>query len=210
MGRPAASAAQHTPERLLDAAEDAFARHGLHAARLEDIAAAVGIRRSSLLYHYGSKEALYAAVVERTFARLGRALAQAMARGVDFRQRFDDVLAAFLTFLEGHPNLAPIVLRELVADDGPGRDLVAHQVAPVLDLVERFIRIDGHGVLAPRLPVRAALLHLASAAILRRAAGDLAPALWGDGDHDRDLAHRLFFAQPPPDLPSDPPAPKEP
>ena len=79
MGRPLASAAATaTPERLLDAAEQCFAQ-GYDAARLEDIAAAAGIRRPSLLYHFASKDDLYAAVVRRTFARLGAALLSVMS-----------------------------------------------------------------------------------------------------------------------------------
>ncbi len=196
MGRPAANTAQDTAERLLDAAEGVFARNGLHAARLEDIAAAVGIRRPSLLYHYPSKEALYEAVVARAFARLGAALAPAMTRGADFRQRFDDVLGAFLTHLEANRALATLALRELAADEGPGRARIAQEVAPLLDLVERFIRIGGHGVIRPHLPIRAALLQIASGVVVRLASGDLAAPLWGELDRTRDLARCLFFPDP--------------
>ena len=48
-----------TVERLLEAGEAEFAARGYADARLEDIAAAVGVRRASLLYHFATKQELY-------------------------------------------------------------------------------------------------------------------------------------------------------
>jgi TetR/AcrR family transcriptional regulator len=53
-----------TETRILDAAEAAFAAQG-YAASLAEIASAVGIRPPSLYKHFGSKRALYEAVLER-------------------------------------------------------------------------------------------------------------------------------------------------
>ena len=83
MARPRTQAnAVATPERILLAAEQAFADHGYGPAKLADIARVAGIRRPSLLYHFATKEVLYAAVVSRTFERLGRALAEGGGRRV--------------------------------------------------------------------------------------------------------------------------------
>lgn len=194
MGRPPAGTAHTTtPERLLDAAEDAFARLGLRGARLEDIAAAAGIRRPSLLYHYPSKDLLYAAVVQRTFERLGAALVAAMSAPADFAARFDAVVASFADFLTDHPALARIIVWELLDGQGPGRTILLEQVVPLLDLVERFARIEGHAEIRRGLPVRAAILQVASDAVLRAAAAEFKAPLWGDADHSRALARALFF-----------------
>ena len=199
MGRPLASAdALATPERLLDAAEQGFARHGFGATRLEDIAAAAGIRRPSLLYHYPSKSLLYAAVVRRTFARLGAALMHAIARPLPFDERLDGVVATYATFLADQPAHAQILVRELIDADGPGRDILLGEVVPLLDLLERFVLVEGRGRVPPRLPVRAAVLQCASSILLRAAAGPLQAPLWGPLDHARALAHQLFFAPSPP------------
>lgn len=195
MGRPAArSVLTATPERLLDAAERVFAQSGYRGARLEDIAAAAGIRRPSLLYHYPSKEQLYGAVVRRTFERLGDALTRAMGEPGSFPARFDAVVAAYAQFLADHPELARILVWELLDGQGPGRALLLEQVVPILDLVERFARIEGLRDIRPGLPVRAAILQIASDALLRAAAHEFKAALWGDQDHAQALARALFFS----------------
>jgi len=195
MGRPLASAAATaTPERLLDAAEQGFAR-GYDAARLEDIAAAAGIRRPSLLYHFASKDDLYAAVVRRTFARLGAALMTVMSRRLDFAARVDNMVDTYASFLADNPAHAQILVRELVDAHGPGRDILLAEVVPLLDLVERFLLLEGRDLLRATLPVRAAILQIASAIILRSAAGALQQPLWGPIDQSRVLARLLLFKE---------------
>ena len=49
--------------RILEAARGEFALHG-YPARLQDIAARAGLTHPTLLYHFKSKERLYAAVIE--------------------------------------------------------------------------------------------------------------------------------------------------
>jgi len=49
--------------RILEAARGEFALHG-YSARLQDIAQRAGLTHPTLLYHFGSKERLYAAVIE--------------------------------------------------------------------------------------------------------------------------------------------------
>ncbi|MBX3466079.1 MAG: TetR/AcrR family transcriptional regulator [Planctomycetes bacterium] len=199
MPRPAAAlvAAQApTVERLLDAAEVAFGAHGFAAARLEDIAAAAGIRRPSLLHHFSSKEALYAAVVARAFARLGEALQAAMGVGGGFPARLDALVSGYLAFLATHPAFAALVLREVMDGKGPGRDLLAGEVAPLLDAVEAFVRAE-----RPGAPARAAVLQVACAPLVRTAAGPLGPRLWGDGPDDTPALARALLLPPGPARP---------
>ena len=47
-------------DRILEAARGEFAQHG-YAARLQDIAERAGLTHPTLLYHFKSKERLYAA-----------------------------------------------------------------------------------------------------------------------------------------------------
>ena len=51
-------------ERIVEAALDLFSRHGYAGASMRQIAAAVGIRASSLYNHFDSKAAIYRALIE--------------------------------------------------------------------------------------------------------------------------------------------------
>ena len=86
-----------------------------------------------------------------------------------------------------------MLVRELVDGRGPGRAILVEEVAPLLDRVERFLRLEGRGRLRPGLPVRAAVMQVVSAVLLRSAAGGLREALWGRGDHAVELARGLFL-----------------
>lgn len=198
MARPRATpGAPPTTERLLGAAEAEFARVGLTRARLEDIAGAAGIGRPSLLYHFQTKEALYAAVVERAFARLGAALLPGFAApGLGFAARFDMLLAAFLAFLEQEPAFSPLVIREVLDGEGPGRELILAGTVPILRQLERVVEREGQGAVRPGAPVRQILLQIASAALLRAAAGPLKEPLWGKKDTLPAQARLLLLADP--------------
>jgi len=194
MGRPLASAhAIATPERVLAAAELAFAAVGYGAAKLADIANRAGIRRPSLLYHFGTKEALYTQTVERCFERLRGALAQAMSAEGEFPERLERTVGRYVEFLDAEPQLARIVLRELLDEEGPGRPILLRQLVPLLDLVERFVEQRGAHFVRPEVPVRAAAMQIGTDALLRAAAGSLRDPLWGPIHHSKGLARILLL-----------------
>ena len=57
-----------TKELILDAAEGLFADFGFQATSLRDITGAAGVNLASVNYHFGSKDALLTALLERHFA----------------------------------------------------------------------------------------------------------------------------------------------
>ena len=66
--RPRSNArSERTRAAILDAAETLFAERGFAETRLEDVAAAVGIRRASIVYYFADKPALYDAVLADVF-----------------------------------------------------------------------------------------------------------------------------------------------
>lgn len=55
--------------RILDVALKEFARHGLHGARIDAIAAESGLNKAMIYYYFGSKDALYLAALEESYRR---------------------------------------------------------------------------------------------------------------------------------------------
>ncbi len=104
-----------TREAILHKAELVFAATGFRAARLEDIADAVGIRRPSLLHHFPTKKMLYDAVEQRIFENMHVACEARIAGVEDPTARLFAHLDAWLDFFVDRPSAARI-LQRLVAD----------------------------------------------------------------------------------------------
>ena len=78
-------------ERLLHEAERLFMAHGFAAVSTREICAAAGVKQPSLYHHFGSKEALYLAVVQRWFAARGAGIQQAIASGTSLREQLHGI-----------------------------------------------------------------------------------------------------------------------
>jgi len=92
---------------ILDAARQVFEDVGLDGASLRAIAARAGYTPAALYFHFESKEAIYAAVLEESLARLAAAVHDALARapaGADWpSRRLHDAALAFFHFYERSP-----------------------------------------------------------------------------------------------------------
>ena len=76
----AASESADTKERLLDAAEQLFAERGFEGASMRAVTQAAGSAVSAANYHFGTKEALLAAVIRRRLEPMNRQRIEAIDR----------------------------------------------------------------------------------------------------------------------------------
>ncbi|EHR40633.1 MULTISPECIES: TetR family transcriptional regulator [Alishewanella] len=65
MARKTKAEAEATRELILDAAEQLFFQHGVSRTTLEKIAAAAGVTRGAIYWHFENKSALFSAMLER-------------------------------------------------------------------------------------------------------------------------------------------------
>lgn len=107
-----------TRQAILDAAETVFAEVGFTTARLEDVAAAVGIRRPSIVYYFTTKQELYDAVEADIFAAMHGLAIQRVAAEQAPIDKLIALLDGWLDFLVRRPTAARIIQR-LVADVTP-------------------------------------------------------------------------------------------
>ncbi len=187
MGRPKKREGADTRDRLLRAAEAEFGSVGFHRARLEDIAAAAGIRRSSLLYYFGSKEKLFDEVVLVVTAALRACLVEAVATPGDPTERVVAIGEALLRFSQERAAAVAMFVRELL-DSPPGSEKNMAEFVSIIDWLEERVRSEVGHLIPEGAPVRAALLHIMTSQALRVAAGDVGRTIWGD-----DVDPRVFL-----------------
>lgn len=106
---------------ILSAAEQIFADVGYAAARLEDVAQAVGIRRPSIVYYFPGKQQLYDEVEVDIFTAMHAFVIERTARAEKPLDRLLALLDAWLDFLVQRPTAARIIQR-VVADPAPRGD----------------------------------------------------------------------------------------
>ncbi len=123
-----------TKERLLDAAEALFARQGCHATSVRAITRAAKANLAAVGYHFGSKEGLIEAVIDRRLTPLNR------AREAQLDAAVDAAAAAH------HPPEVTEVLRALIE---PTLRFRAHEPAS-----PDFIALIGRVIHEPEAHVR--------------------------------------------------------
>lgn len=196
MGRPRKEERpEDTVKLLLRAAEDAFGANGFRDTRLGDIAESVGIRRSSLLYHFGSKEKLHSMVVETAFNELHNTLLSAIEPNGTLEIQLDGLVNCLLDFAVERPGLVCVILRQMVDPRGEGYEQIGNAFTTLVDTVEMMYRAMVGERLREGFPARAAIVQLIASYLVRVASGPIAISVWGEEDHTKLLARHLLLSE---------------
>jgi len=103
-----------TREVLLDKAAQMFSRQGYQSTSLKEIAAAVDMKAGSLYYHFASKEALMAEVLDRSIQFISDTVAEEIEK-LEENYTFESGLSAFikghLTAILKHPDYTTTTIR---------------------------------------------------------------------------------------------------
>ena len=188
---------EETRAALLAAAERHFAERGFEAARLEDIAADVGIRRAAIFYHFPDKRELYMAVLDDALG----SVAPVLPASGSTAERLENAMGAWIDYVARRPTVARLILRE-AASAQPG---VASALARAGSPLVRWLRalIDegvAEGTLEPldephrviSLMGVATVFHFASRSSLTP---DVSFAPSSAADHERHKAETLRVAK---------------
>lgn len=101
-GRRRRMARAERSEQLLVTAEAVFAERGIGAASMDEIAERAGVTKPILYDHFGSKEGLLAAVIERGGGELREAIAAAVGAAPNARGALRRGLEAYFVFISAH------------------------------------------------------------------------------------------------------------
>lgn len=101
-----------TRERILDAALLSFGTRGYEATSLDAVAAGLGVRKQTILHHFGSKERLLEALIDRSAGELALALEEALAAAGPGFERVEALVRAVFRLAARRPELLGL-LREI-------------------------------------------------------------------------------------------------
>ena len=106
-------------EAILDAAEELFANQGYEGTSLNGVGMRAGVSRGTPGYFFGSKEALYQAVLERCFGRVRDAIRSGRDRALASQEPSEVVLAGavaeYFDFIMANPNFVRLMEREALS-----------------------------------------------------------------------------------------------
>jgi TetR/AcrR family transcriptional regulator len=100
--------------KLLAAAADEFARHGLLGARVDTIARSGGVNKQLIYYHFNSKEALYVAVLEHVYTDIRARERELKLDDVPPQQAMDQLIGFTFDYVTKHPNFVALLMDENV------------------------------------------------------------------------------------------------
>ena len=174
------------PDQLLDAAQAVFAEDGLRAASLRAIARRAGCDPALIYYHFASKEALFAALLQRRFPGVLKDV-EHLAEVTDLRptaRRLWEVLLIYHRHLSQDPGIRALVRGEIAKGAEGIADLIEAQMRPVVTAIRRVfeqglergdLRSDLHPMLATFFLVKMQLEILDVAPVVLARFMNLAP-----------------------------------
>ena len=160
-----------TKERILDAAEALFGRHGVDATSLRLITTEADVNLAAVNYHFQSKDSLVAAVFERRVVPINLRRMELLdvleARGEGTPLPIEEILHAMTAPLLESADLdrfGPMMARMLLAEPPQNmRSVIRNSLLPV---VTRFTRLAHRALPHLTLQELAIRLHFSFGAIL--------------------------------------------
>jgi AcrR family transcriptional regulator len=199
MSQSRADAGAATRTDLIAAARKLFGQRGFDGTSVRAITKAAGANLGSVTYHFGSKRALYAAVLEEGLRPISARVRAAATSGGTALERMLRVVEAYFDHLGAHPDLPHLLLQEVAAGKQPP--------AVVLDIIKGLretiagLQIEGErdGSVRPGHPTLTALsvvsqpVFLTLVSPLLRAIGPV--DLGQPASRQMALAHSLAFVR---------------
>jgi AcrR family transcriptional regulator len=130
-----------TPERILDAALLSFGTRGYEATSLDAVAAALGLRKQTILYWFPGKEALLDAVIDRSAAQLSDALEETLARAPRGWPRVEAVVKQVFRIAARRPELLGL-LREMSRLGPPASTRLTDGLEPLVQRATAFLAAE--------------------------------------------------------------------
>lgn len=97
--------------QLMAVGREVFAKKGYEATAIEEVAQQAGVSKPIVYEHFGAKEGLYAAIVDREMDRLVGRMVESVSSGPP-RERFEAAVLAFMTYAKEEPAGYAVLTRD--------------------------------------------------------------------------------------------------
>jgi AcrR family transcriptional regulator len=177
---------QVSRERILEAAIELFSERGYAGSGVHEIARRAGIEKAALYWHFGSKEGLLAAVLDRTDAEFVERIAKRVSQSATSDERLDQFVNGLRRLAAERGHMVRLML-SIAIERGKTSKESRDAVQAVFDRTKAAVAHGFEQALGVKLPdadliARLALAYLDEASV--RAAID------PDGaEHERFFAH---------------------
>jgi AcrR family transcriptional regulator len=157
MGKKQRLSAAERRVQLLEVGRGVFASHGYETTSLDEVAQKAGVSKPIIYEHFGAKEGLYAAIVEREMDSLVQRVSETVSRGSP-RERFEGAVVAFLTYAQEEPEGFAVLTRDSPTASRTGLTRVIDDLAQrVGDIFQREFRRAGYNAKAASIYANALL-----------------------------------------------------
>lgn len=153
-----------TPDRILDAALASFGTRGYEATSLDAIAAQLGVRKQTILYHFPSKADLLDAVIDRSATELADTLERALAKAGPGWARVEAVVRSVFRLAARRPELLGL-LREVGRLGPPAATRLSEAMAGLVARATAWLEAEMEAGNVRRQEPRLLLLSAYSAVI---------------------------------------------
>lgn len=127
-----------TRERILDGALVSFGTRGYDVTSLDALAAGLGVSKQTILHHFGSKEKLLDAVIDRSAAELADALERALSKAGPGFERVDALVRATFRLAARRPALLGL-MREVSRLGPPAATRMTDALDPLVERARSFL-----------------------------------------------------------------------
>jgi AcrR family transcriptional regulator len=128
-----------TQKRLLDAAEDEFARRGFAGARLRDITASAGVQTTLVHHYFEDKRGLYRAVIERAVLPTQTETWNILRTHADLEGMIRGFVTMLIRFYAQHRNLLAIMRHEALAGSEVLPEVLRERLSPLATAVTALV-----------------------------------------------------------------------
>lgn len=127
-----------TRDKILQTAEEEFARIGYDALSMNDLVKKLDINKATIYYHFEDKKSLYQEVIKNTMTQINHSIETILEEDLDIspKDKFRLFIHQLVSVFDARPTIIPLALREFANFGGN----VDESIAPYMEIQNEFIK----------------------------------------------------------------------